>query len=415
MVVRPIDLAFMNDINKARSGMSFSPRATYGSTEPLANNQITNNPVRITINPSGVLPKPQLVQPDVVQQDTNAFSGLLGNNFTDPKTMGLLGASAELLKAGGYSVGKPAPTMGEALGNAMTTGMANYLAVQQAQNKANAPVSLPKGGMLVNPRTGQVVVDGRNKGGFEGTGITNQSFNTLLTLSDKIKNNTASNVEKQKYRLAYGYLSKPVNETINMADGTVKQIQRPAQDLAGFPNPFPNQQSSGSKVVGEKPSAQKLKILENRPKLTTMLSNLNQYINKLKSLEPTTQASGMIGFPSAEASGITALAETLRLDIKNLYELGALVGGDFQILDNLLTSPNSSAGIRMGASGLLQQIYRLENTLLDKLREGGFDEATGSESDPITITKPEEWNKARFGLYYKLPDNSIKLKIRKRQ
>ena len=75
MAVRPIDLAFMNDINKTRSGMSFSPRATYGSTEPLANNQITNNPVRITVNPSGVLPKPQLVQPNVVQQDTNAFSG----------------------------------------------------------------------------------------------------------------------------------------------------------------------------------------------------------------------------------------------------------------------------------------------------------------------------------------------------
>ena len=111
MAVRPIDLAFMNDINKTRSGMSFSPRATYGSTQPIA-----TDPVRITVNPNSVLPKPQLVKPNVAPQNTSAFSGLLGSNFTDPATMGLLGASAELLKAGGYSVGKPTPTMGEALG-----------------------------------------------------------------------------------------------------------------------------------------------------------------------------------------------------------------------------------------------------------------------------------------------------------
>ena len=76
MAVRPIDLAFMNDINKARSGMSFSPRATYGSTAPIVNNQVANDPVRITVNPSGVLPKPQLIQPNVTPQSTNAFSGL---------------------------------------------------------------------------------------------------------------------------------------------------------------------------------------------------------------------------------------------------------------------------------------------------------------------------------------------------
>ena len=414
-MVRPIDLAFMNDINKARGGMAFSPRATYGGMPP-----IPTNPVRIPIKVTreNVLPKPQILEPNVQQQNNNAFSGLLGSSFADPKTFGLLGASAELMKAGGYSVGKPAPTIGEALGNAMTTGMSNYLALQQAQNKLNAPISVPKDGMIINPKTGAIIVDARSKGSFKGSGLKSDVYNTLIDLNPRIQKdgfNSLSPTEQAKYKLAYGNASKPYKETINMADGSSKQIERPAQDLTGFFNPFPNQQSSGSKVVGEKPSAQKLKILENRPKLTTMLSNLNQYINKLKSLEPTTQASGMIGLPTAEASGITALAETLRLDIKNLYELGALVGGDFQILDNLLTSPNSSAGIRMGAKGLLQQIYRLENTLLDKLKEGGFDEATGSESDPITITKPEEWNSARFGLYYKLPDNSIKLKIRKRQ
>ena len=403
-MVRPIDLLFQRDASMRPDGMDFTPRVTYGATRP-----VSTNPIRIPINPSGMMPKPRLQTPDNTTSLLGVNTG--GTSMFDPTTFGLLGASAELLRQGGFS--KTPVSFGEGIGNAFNAGLQNYLAMNQAQQKMNQPVAVPKGGMLVNPRTGQVVVDGRNQGGFEGSGITNQSFNTLLTLSEKIKKGTATNIEKQKYRLAYGYLSKPVNETINMADGTVKQIQRPAQDLTGFFNPFPDQQS-GKTVVGEKPSAQKLKILENRPKLTQMLGNLNEYTRKLQNLDKRTQLSGIVGLPTAEATAVSSLAETLRLDIKNLYELGALVGGDFQILDNLLTSPNSTQGLAMGTKGLLQQLYTLENTLLNKLKQGGFDEPVGSQLDPIPIAKPEDWNKAQFGLYYKLPDNSVKLKVRKR-
>ena len=403
-MVRPIDLLFQRDASMRPDGMDFTPRVTYGATKP-----VSTNPIRIPINPSGMMPKPRLQTPDNTTSLLGVNTG--GTSMFDPATFGLLGASAELLRQGGFS--KTPVSFGEGIGNAFNAGLQNYLAMNQAQQKMNQPVAVPKGGMLVNPRTGQVVVDGRNQGGFEGSGITNQSFNTLLTLSDRIRKGNATNIEKQKYRLAYGYLSKPVNETINMADGTVKQIQRPAQDLTGFFNPFPDQQS-GKTVVGEKPSAQKLKILENRPKLTQMLGNLNEYTRKLQNLDKTTQLSGIVGLPTAEATAVSSLAETLRLDIKNLYELGALVGGDFQILDNLLTSPNSTQGLAMGTKGLLQQLYTLENTLLNKLKQGGFDEPVGSQLDPIPIAKPEDWNKAQFGLYYKLPDNSVKLKVRKR-
>ena len=403
-MVRPIDLLFQRDASMRPDGMDFTPRVTYGATKP-----VSTNPIRIPINPSGMMPKPRLQTPDNTTSLLGVNTG--GTSMFDPATFGLLGASAELLRQGGFS--KTPVSFGEGIGNAFNAGLQNYLAMNQAQQKMNQPVAVPKGGMLVNPRTGQVVVDGRNQGGFEGSGITNQSFNTLLTLSDRIRKGNATNIEKQKYRLAYGYLSKPVNETINMADGTVKQIQRPAQDLTGFFNPFPDQQS-GKTVVGEKPSAQKLKILENRPKLTQMLGNLNEYTRKLQNLDKSTQFSGIINLPTAEATAVSSLAETLRLDIKNLYELGALVGGDFQILDNLLTSPNSTQGLAMGTKGLLQQLYTLENTLLNKLKQGGFDEPVGSQLDPIPIAKPEDWNKAQFGLYYKLPDNSVKLKVRKR-
>lgn len=408
-MVRPIDLAFMNDINKARGGMAFSPRATYGGMPP-----IPTNPVRIPINVTreNVLPKPQILEPNVQQQNNNAFSGLLGSSFADPKTFGLLGASAELMKAGGYSVGKPAPTIGEALGNAMTTGMSNYLALQQAQNKLNAPISVPKDGMLIS-RDGKVLIDNRKNEPFKGSGATIQSFNTLVNLSEKVASRKATNTEIQKYKLAHGYLSKPVNETINMADGSSKQIQRPAQDLTGFFNPNPKQEGSGSTVVGGKPSAKQLKFQEEKPKLFTMLGNLNKYKQLLAKAEGIDQVRGTIGLPSPEATRLSTLAEALRLNIKDLEGLGALVGGDFQILANRLTSPTTSAGIRMGTEGLLIQVEQLENQLLDKLASGGFKDATGAFSDPIPVNEPKDWEQGRFGLYYKLPNGDIALKERK--
>ena len=182
----------------------------------------------------------------------------------------------------------------------------------------------------------------------------------------------------------------------------------------GFFNPFPNQQS-GKTVVGEKPSAQKLKILANRPKLISMLSNLNQYIGDIQKIGTFDRFMGTIELPSPDAVRLESDSEKLRLDLKTLYELGALVGGDFQILDRLLTNPNTAKGLRMGQKGLLQQLYSLENTLIDDLKnKGGFDEQLGSIGDPIDIKSEEQWKKARVGLYYTLPNGDKVMKKRVR-
>ena len=411
--MRPIDLLFQDEVrrfgSRANEGGMY-PRATYGSVEPLTRSEPLRIPINIAINRGNVVGRPSDVKTtDNTLLNQSMSSGLLGDQLFDPKTFGLLGASAELLKQGGYST--TPRTFGEGLGQAMITGLQNFSALQQAQTKANQPVAVPKDGMLVNPRTGNVVVDARNQGGFSGSGITNQSFNTLLTLNKKVADGTASNQEKLKYRLAYGYLSKPQIITVNNADGTTSQIQRPAQDLAGFVNPFPNQQSD-SNIVGKKPSALQLKIQENRPKLFRMLSNLNKYKILLKNADFGTQASGMVGFPSVQATRLSTLAEALRLNIKDLEGLGALVGGDFQILANRLTSPNTSAGLRMGQDGLLVQLENLEEQLLDTLKDGGVKE-TGAISDPILAMDEKTWKDGRFGLYYKLPNGKIVLKERK--
>lgn len=77
-------------------------------------------PVRQMTN-VGSLPQdrrtPSLLTPNVgaINQD-NTATGLLGASFRDPRTVGALNASSELLKLGGASVGKPAPTLGQGLG-----------------------------------------------------------------------------------------------------------------------------------------------------------------------------------------------------------------------------------------------------------------------------------------------------------
>ncbi len=56
-------------------------------------------------------------------------TGLLGDTFNDPRTVGALNSASELMKLGGYSVGKPAPTLGQAFG----VGIQSYLKGKQAE------------------------------------------------------------------------------------------------------------------------------------------------------------------------------------------------------------------------------------------------------------------------------------------
>jgi len=158
MAVRPIDLAFMNDLNKARGGMSFSPRATYGGMP-----EISTNPVRIPINATreNVLPKAQILEPNVQQQNNNAFSGLLGSSFADPKTYGLLGASAKMLEQGGYST--TPRTFGQIVGSGLNAGLANYA---QANKLFNRPKLQVVGGALIDtsdPNNPKVVYESKPK------------------------------------------------------------------------------------------------------------------------------------------------------------------------------------------------------------------------------------------------------------
>jgi hypothetical protein len=115
--------------------------------------------------------------------------------------------------------------------------------------------------------------------------------------------------------------------------------------------------------------------------LQGMYTNLSDYRASLE--DYGTSPMGALGFPPTRATDLEAKAEALRLDLKNLYDLGALVGGDFAILDRLLTSPASVSGVKIGKDGLMKQLDNLDRQLRLKLQANGFDpdELLGTNSN----------------------------------
>jgi hypothetical protein len=77
-------------------------------------------------------PQPQAEQPAATPAQTGGFGGLLGTSFNDPRTQGILAASASLLESGGNRTGAPVG-IGQALGRALTAGTAGYSGAQSAE------------------------------------------------------------------------------------------------------------------------------------------------------------------------------------------------------------------------------------------------------------------------------------------
>jgi len=77
-------------------------------------------------------PQPQAEQSAATPAETGGFGGLLGTSFNDPRTQGILAASASLLESGGNRTGAPV-SIGQALGRALTAGTAGYSGAQSAE------------------------------------------------------------------------------------------------------------------------------------------------------------------------------------------------------------------------------------------------------------------------------------------
>jgi len=318
-----------------------------------------------------------------------------------PQSQGMLSAAAAGLEASGWQ-DRPV-SLGQVLGRMGTAGIEAYGAAQDRQEAAE---ERKLSNLLKQAKIGTELAKGSQA--FSGTSMTSQSFNTLLKIGPKIKAGTATEPEMARYDLAFGYLAKPKQQKTydDLGNETITTI--PAQDLSQFPLP-----RGGAGTVGKettKPSTEAIKSDKFVKSMDSMALNVNAYRQALAKLDRLDMLSGAAEVPTDAMANAASIAESLRLNLKELYELGALVGGDFQILDNLLTSPNSAKAAKMGGTALSIQLDQLEKILGQKLAEKDAT-LSGTYSTPIPVSTPEEWAKVKIGQYGRLPNGQIKMKV----
>ena len=345
-------------------------------------------------------PLPPVTGQTPPQQPQEADTGLMGAlraPLMSPRGQAISQAALAGLEAGGYTT--MPTTLGQAIGKMGQAAMRGYAAGTQAQ-AAQRKATLDEYKIMAD------IAEKQAKAGqaFGGTSMTSQSFNTLLGIGEKIANGTATDAERKKYALAYGYLSKPRQQKTYDEDGNEIITTMPAQDLSQFPTPVNGEVPALDSTT--KPSTVTIEKNKFIKSMNSMALNLNKYRQALKNLTRIDMVSGTADFPTDNMASASAIAEGLRLNLKELYELGALVGGDFQILDNLLTSPNSAKAVKMGGSALTIQLDQLEDILSQKL---GEKDATlsGTFSTPIPVANKEEYAKIKSGQYVLLPNGTI--------
>ena len=324
-----------------------------------------------------------------------------GQKLMQPRTQGMLGAAAAGFEASGYQ-DRPV-SLGQVLGRMGTAGMKSYAAAEDriAAQKAGQLTEL-----LTRAKIGTELA--KSGQGFSGTSMEAQSFNVLLNVGPKIEDGTATNSEKAQYSLAHGRLAKPqpIPTYDDLGNQTITVV--PAQDLSMFPDPPGGTGRIGTSTT--KPSTEAIKSQKFVKSMDSMALNVNSYRQALAKLGRLDMASGAAEIPTDAMANAASIAEGLRLNLKELYELGALVGGDFQILDNLLTSPNSAKAVKMGGTALSIQLDQLERILAQKLAEKDA-VLSGTYSTPVPVSTPEEWAKVKVGQYGKLPNGQIKMKV----
>ena len=382
------------------------PRSTSPQSPMLANQQISPLMQEVVrrAQASRLTPKAgqvSLPTPATAAADRPEPEMTFGQKLMQPRTQGMLGAAAAGFEASGYQ-DRPV-SLGQVLGRMGTAGTKAYTAAEDriAAQRAGQLTEL-----LTRAKIGTELA--KSGQGFSGNSMTAQSFRTLLNIGPKIKSGKATEPEKAQYDLAFGYLAKPKQQKTydDLGNETITTI--PAQDLSQFPPP-----RGGAGTVGQettKPSTEAIKSQKFVKSMDSMALNVNAYRQALAKLDRLDMASGAAEIPTDAMANAASIAEGLRLNLKELYELGALVGGDFQILDNLLTSPNSAKAVKMGGTALSIQLDQLEKILAQKLAEKDA-VLSGTYSTPVPVSTPEEWAKVKIGQYARLPNGQIKMKV----
>ena len=318
-----------------------------------------------------------------------------------PQAAGLAAAGRQLLAAGGWQ-DKPVT-----LGQTLASGLQAYTEAEQAAvDRQAAQAAAELASNIDIAKLGIDLAKEQREGGqmFTGTSSFAQSANMLINLAPKIADGSASPPEQQAYNIAYQKQATPKTVSYMNEKGQQTTETLPAMDMTGFP--VPEGYTPRETVVGE--TAKSIEIKQANLKLTNAQGAINRLRNILQGgdLSRFDQALNMF-VPSQIGAQAEVEAQQVRMAIKELEDLGALVGGDFQILDQLLASPNSQSGMRLGSSGMLYQLDNLERQINERLKLANPDKdfsLKGTFSNPTVAKNQSEYDNAPPYSYVKVID-----------
>lgn len=132
---RPMSLPMRSPVRMAQSNSPIPAPAPapapYTGALPISKPPMPARPPITSGNAPDFVKMPLPAQEQAQAPSNGFFGGLLGDGFDDPKSQGILAASAALLEAGAPVVGGVAPSLGQALGKGLRAGMGAYGAAKK--------------------------------------------------------------------------------------------------------------------------------------------------------------------------------------------------------------------------------------------------------------------------------------------
>jgi len=130
-LTRPMSLPMRSPVRMAQSNSPIPAPAPYTGALPISKPSMPARPAITSGNAPDFVKMPLPAQEQAPAPSSGFFGGLLGDGFDDPKSQGILAASAALLEAGAPVVGGVAPSLGSALGKGLRAGMGAYGAAKK--------------------------------------------------------------------------------------------------------------------------------------------------------------------------------------------------------------------------------------------------------------------------------------------
>ena len=128
---RPMSLPMRSPVRMAQSNSPIPAPAPYTGALPISKPPMPARPPITSGNAPDFVKMPLPAQEQAPAPSSGFFGGLLGDGFDDPRSQGILAASAALLEAGAPVVGGVAPSLGSALGKGLRAGMGAYGAAKK--------------------------------------------------------------------------------------------------------------------------------------------------------------------------------------------------------------------------------------------------------------------------------------------